>query len=80
MNDGENVVITNALGVIILELGNKWCFYLGNAKREIIIDILINLLNVNPQLIFFKSFFNLILLELIRILSECFGKKAGERV
>jgi hypothetical protein len=24
MNDGSNVKISNALGVVLLELGNKW--------------------------------------------------------
>lgn len=28
VKDGENVVIKNALGVIVLELASKWIFYL----------------------------------------------------
>lgn len=44
MSDGENVSIRNALGVIIIEIEEKWIFYLKSQKRELIIDILIMLL------------------------------------
>jgi hypothetical protein len=44
MNDGENVSIRNTLGVVIIEMEEKWMFYLNSQKRELIMDILIMLL------------------------------------
>jgi hypothetical protein len=41
VKDGENVVIKNALGVILLELSERWVFYLKSQKREVIIDIIL---------------------------------------
>jgi hypothetical protein len=33
MNDGENVAVRNSLGVIIVEMQEKWIFYLKSQKR-----------------------------------------------
>jgi phosphotransferase system HPr-like phosphotransfer protein len=58
-NDGDNVTVSNALGVIVLELGDKWIVELSfdNPKKELLIDALLNLIMVNDQLIFWKRFF-----------------------
>ena len=67
------MVIKNALGVIILELSEKWVFYLRSQKREVIIDIILGLSKVNPNMVFFRSFFTTILKELISIIKQCLG-------
>jgi hypothetical protein len=58
-NDGDNVTVSNALGVIVLELGDKWIVELSfdNPRKELLIDALLNLIMVNDQLIFWKRFF-----------------------
>jgi hypothetical protein len=33
MNDGDNVTIDNSLGVIILELKEKWVYELNSSKK-----------------------------------------------
>jgi hypothetical protein len=33
MNDGDNVTIDNSLGVIILELKEKWAYELNSSKK-----------------------------------------------
>ena len=73
MSDGENVSIRNALGVIIIEMEEKWMFYLKSQKRELIIDILIMLLKVNPKMVFFRSKYSKFLTIFYSILQETLG-------
>ena len=70
MNDADNVVITNALGVIILELGNKWEIGLTSRHRERILDVMVKMAEINPEMVFFKRRFNSILESLIKLLEE----------
>jgi len=74
MKDGENVSIRNALGVIIIEMEEKWMFYLKSQKRELIVDILIILLEVNPKMVFFRSKFSNFLTIFYTILQETLGR------
>jgi hypothetical protein len=73
MSDGENVSIRNALGVIIIEMEEKWMFYLKSQKRELIIDILIMLLKANPKMVFFRSKYSKFLTIFYSILQETLG-------
>jgi hypothetical protein len=73
IKDGENVLIKNALGVIILELSDKWTFYLHSQKREVIVDIILELAKTNPGMVFFRSFFSKIINEFTLIIRECLG-------
>jgi len=74
MKDGENVSIRNALGVIIIEMEEKWMFYLKSQKRELILDILIILLEVKPKMVFFRSKFSNFLTIFYNILQETLGR------
>lgn len=72
------MVIKNALGVVIIELGERWVYYLRSQKREAIVDALTELATVNPQMVFFKGNFSKIIRELHRIVLETLGKEEVE--
>ena len=56
MNDGPNIKITNALGVVLLELGNKWEYALrpDSPYCEPALTLLAELISLDPNMVFFK--------------------------
>ena len=70
MNDGPNVKITNALGVVLLQLGKKWeyCLKLDCPYKEIALDLIIELLGLDPNMVFFLNRFTDILISLINLI------------
>ena len=75
MNDDQNVIISNALGVVVLELGEKWEGQLASQHREMVLDLLLELAVVDNDLVFFKGRFIPILKSLGEML-EKFGSSS----
>lgn len=72
MGDGPNVKITNALGVVLLELGQKWehALSIDSPYRDPALLLLIELQTLDSQMVFFKLRFLSIIHSLTQILLQ----------
>lgn len=72
MGDGPNVKIANALGVVLLELGQKWEYALkvDSPYRDPALLLLLELLTLDNQMVFFKLRFLSIIHSLTQILLQ----------
>lgn len=66
--DGDNVRIGNALGVMVLELGERWKEGLLGKDKEGVIDLLLELVKVDKELVFFRGGFQSVLEGFIGVL------------
>jgi hypothetical protein len=82
MNDGPNVKIENALGVVLLELGLSWELVLQKEcpYRESAVDLLREVLELDNEMVFFRSRFVGILPCLGGVLSGEGDDRKGERI
>lgn len=53
-NDKENVVISDSLGVIVLEIGAKWNGELRGRRVGRVLELMNYLYDINKDMVFFK--------------------------